>query len=241
MTDRPERKPWPIKRDGYYWIESEEMRKALGRDRFVAVTEILVVIGKGGMAWAAAKLAGTLIMADPYAYQTPEQLASAVFAEWRKKTGLGKAIHSLVEALAKGGDVQAVELHAGYAAAARAFFAHNLPKARQIEVNLYNSKMGYAGTSDFLGTYGSDETLFLTDYKTSPRVYDEARLQLAAYRACDFMLAEGKLLPLPRVDATAVILLGEDGTYSFNIVDAPLEGFLAAKDLYENLRAMRGE
>jgi hypothetical protein len=70
----------------------------------------------------------------------------------------------------------------------------------------------------------------MLDYKTGKGVYDEAKLQLAAYKAADFILPyspDPKPVPLPPIDHTGVVLLGADGTWSLTETHAPLDVFLA--------------
>lgn len=231
------KKRLPAKRNGYYYVSPEHL-SVLGRERFLAVTEILGVTDKGGLAYAAAKLAVAIYMEHPELYQKPEEVASAAFAQWRKKADMGKTIHSLAEAIAKGSDVRPIGAHEGYATAVRSFFSVVQPRPLEVEVNCYSTKHGYSGTTDLLALIGADEKTYLCDFKTSPKIYKEFKLQLRAYRECDWMLVRGELKPTPPIDGTAVILLHEDGTYDFSLVDASLETFLHAKGLYEGLGAM---
>ena len=177
-------------------------------------------------------------MANPDKYQDPKEIIAVIQGRWRKKAELGKTVHSLAEAIAKGSDVQPIDVHEGYARAVWSFFNAIRPKPIEVEVNVYSTKWGYAGTSDLLALIGEDEKTYLCDFKTSPQVYREAKLQLRAYRECDWMLVRGELKPIPPIDATAVVLLRDDGTYDFSVVDASLETFLHAKGLYEGLEAM---
>lgn len=231
------KKKLPAKRNGYYFVAPEH-QAVLGREKFLAVTTPLGVIEKGGMGYALARDSLREYMENPEKYQAPKEVIAAIQGRWRKKAELGKAIHSLAEAIAKGADVHPVDIHEGYATATRAFFLVVQPKVIEVEVNFYNTIHGYAGTADLLALVGVDEKTYLFDFKTTAEVYREAKLQLRAYRECDWMLVRGELKPVPPIDATAVILLREDGTYDFSLVDASLETFLHAKGLYEGLEAM---
>lgn len=231
------KKRLPAKRNGYYFVAPEH-QAILGREKFLAVTTLLGVIEKGGMGYALARASLREYMETPDKYQDPKEVIATIQGRWRKKAELGKTIHSLAEAIARGSDVHPVDIHEGYATAVYAFFAAVQPKAIEVEVNFYNTMHGYAGTADLLALVGADEKTYLLDFKTTPEVYREAKLQLCAYRECDWMLVRGELKPVPPIDATAVVLLGEDGTYTLRVVDASLETFLYAKGLYEGLEAM---
>lgn len=58
--------------------------------------------------------------------------------------------------------------------------AKNEVRPSKLELRVYSRKHMYAGTADFLG-YVAD-VLTIADWKTSKAVYDEYRLQIAAYR-----------------------------------------------------------
>lgn len=78
---------------------------------------------------------------------------------------------------------------------------------------------------------------FIPTHNTGKRVYDEAALQLAAYKGCLAMLEDGVLIPAPEIEQTAVLLLKESGKYQFSWVDAPLDVFVSLKRVWEWTRS----
>jgi len=60
------------------------------------------------------------------------------------------------------------------------------PQVLKHETAVYNKKFGYAGTVDFIGTIlvKDKRVSALLDWKTSGAIYDEYKLQTAAYAAC---------------------------------------------------------
>jgi hypothetical protein len=78
----------------------------------------------------------------------------------------------------------------------------------ELEMTVYSRKYGYAGSLD--GITEIDGSRILYDVKTAEEgktPYPDVALQLSAYRYSDFYGVDGKEVPMPRVDSTAVLHL----------------------------------
>lgn len=202
------------RRDGYYRHNGQQ---------YVSVTEVLKALAKPALVTWAARTAAGLVLEDPEQYSTVEAAAGGIYRASDKAKRRGSRVHAYAD-----GSVTELEGEEGYAVAYECFRATCRPEPVHTECNLYSDKHGYAGTTDLIATMGGD--MWLLDYKTGKGVYDEAKLQLAAYQAADFVLPYGpdpQPVPMPPVDHTGVVLLGADGTWSLTETHAPLDVFLA--------------
>lgn len=219
---------FPRRRDGFYHLAGE---------KYVSVTEVLSALSKPALINWAAKTAAALVLNDPEQFDTAEKAAAGIYQARDKAADRGTAVHSLVEAVLLGGEIDEEGMAPailGRLNAFRAFARDVKPRVIETEANVYSQRFRYAGTTDLICDIGG-QTL-LVDFKTGLRVYSEAALQLAAYRHADFILTkdpEPLRLPMPAIDATAVCLLADDGTYTFQRVEAPLEVFLALQRIWE--------
>ena len=96
------------------------------------------------------------------------------------------------------------------------------------ETNVYNDTWTYAGTTDLVAWIGG--LVHLVDYKTSGDLYREVALQLSAYKHGEFVLSKDvppKISSMPAVEKTAAVLLKPDGTWRFELMEAPFNVFLA--------------
>jgi len=228
-----------------------------GGRSFVRVTEVLKVLNKPAMVGWAAKTAGRLVLDDPATYNTPEKAAQGIYDTRNKAAGIGSVAHRFAENVSKGTpiDLEALpEELRGYGVALQGFMRMCAPKPLFVEASLYSETHGYAGTTDLIATL-ADGLVYDIDFKTARGVYDENKLQLAAYRGAEIIVpslpdvpcprcdATGKIndgrcgqcagggfifdpVPMPGIDKAAVVLLGADGRWSIAEVDTPLEPFL---------------
>lgn len=259
-TNRSKKVAGMGRRDGFYRlvVNGEEQK-------YASVTTILGVINKPALVNWAAKTAANLVLEDPYEYNTAEKAAGGIYGARDKAASRGSTVHSAVESILYGNAVDSAtmpEKFRGYVAAFGKFCADHIPAPEHVELTVYNTVIGYAGTTDFLGTLrGNTDERWLLDWKTGLRVYDEAGLQVRAYRECDIMLPKFDACPdcltatrpetcatcfgtarvkhtagpvaLPHITRAGIVLLRENGSYIIEEPDAPLEAFLAAKRLWE--------
>lgn len=139
----------------------------------------------------------------------------------------GRAIHTLVERLTAGEEVEVPEYLAGHVESYLRFVEEWRPRETLAEAIVVNRRFDYMGTLDVIGVleaYGDDT--WLIDYKsTRSGVFAENALQLAGYRNCETYIGpEGIELPLPKVDRTAVLWIRADG-YDLIPVEAGAEEF----------------
>jgi len=119
----------------------------------------------------------------------------------------GTQIHALGDAVSRGQEVDAGEHQAEVEAYAR-FLDRWDVTVHATETPCANTTHLYAGTADAWATFGRGELAglrVLLDIKTGKGVYDDAALQLAAYRYCDLWQPDDETEePLPPVDAVVV-------------------------------------
>lgn len=135
-------------------------------------------------------------------------------APWRssgKKADLGTLIHEVVEALILDAPLPHVPPEAEpYLDQFMLMVKEWEPTFLASEATVWNRTEKYAGSLDFIATYPALGTL-LVDVKTGKDAYPEVALQLAAYRAAEFILADdGGEHPMPPVDGGAALVLRPD-------------------------------
>jgi hypothetical protein len=119
----------------------------------------------------------------------------------------------------------------------------NQHKVRPIEIEafLVNRTLGYGGTCDLIAEI--DGETWLLDWKTgksvawpSGAVYDDMRLQLAAYANAEFLarVADATEYPLPPITRHGILHVTEGGTrlYDAAVTDADWTAFRACAHLY---------
>ncbi len=118
--------------------------------------------------------------------------------------------------------------------------AHNV-KPLEVEAFLINETQGYGGTCDLIAEI--DGEVHLLDWKTSKSVawpsgavYDEMRLQLAAYSHAEFIAKPGdpERYPLLPITKHGILHVTDGGTelYPAEVTDADWTAFRAALYLY---------
>lgn len=153
-----------------------------------------------------------------------------------QKANLGSLVHALVERHVLGEPVVPADYGeaSGHVASWLRFVDKYAPTFLMSEATVFNLRYGYAGTLDLIMDVGGQR--WITDLKSSPRVYFENALQLTAYRHAEgIYVSPGVVEPMPAVDAAAVLLLGED-RYKFEPVEADADamerGFLPLLTLH---------
>lgn len=161
-----------------------------------------------------------------------ERLKGAVSAEWRAGAVRGTKIHELAAWISLGAEVEVgPELRAHVDSYLR------LVEDWEIEDYLVETPIGsrtfrYMGTFDlFAHVPALGDTLI--DFKTSASgIFEEAALQLAAYRYAEFYLdSDGEERPMFAVDATAAAWIRADG---YDLV--PVE---TSPDVFRSFAAVR--
>lgn len=209
------------RRGGFYFIDGKA---------YVSVTEVLKVIDKPSLRyWFGEQVFYAMV-------ENPELSKGDALAAPYKKSGearsRGTTIHSLVEAYKKSGVVieSVPDEFKGYAQAFYSWLKDNKVDILEQERTVFSPTHQYAGTLDILAKVNGTE--FITDVKTGKGIYPESWLQLSAYQNA-LVESDTTLRLNDRVVDIAVLLLKENGTYTFEKGEPNLEAFLSAKKLWE--------
>lgn len=128
----------------------------------------------------------------------------------------------------------------GYQASFVAWVEDFHPEFLAAEATVFNRAQAFGGTLDAICRIhlpDGSSLVVIIDYKSGKAIYDEVALQLAAYARAEFIGApDGRTeLPMPAVDAGAVLHLRPDGTYQFRLVriDDPIfAAFCYGREVY---------
>jgi hypothetical protein len=154
----------------------------------------------------------------------------------------GSRIHAAVESIlrrqpvtdAKPEDAPAVE-------GARTWLNEQGVRPIEVEAYLINETLGYGGTCDLIAEIAGE--IWLLDWKTSKsvawpsgQVYDEMKLQLAAYSRAEFIArpADPERHPLPPITRTGIVHVTDAGTrlYPADVTEDDWIAFRACLWLY---------
>ena len=115
-----------------------------------------------------------------YFYAQAQDLNSANLLK-QKAAGEGKIVHEIIESFISQRPIIVPEDYLGFKTAFEDFLKHHLffSKYEWIEKKVKHPWHRYVGTFDILGEV--DGKFSLIDIKTSPTIYDDYRLQTAAY------------------------------------------------------------
>lgn len=218
------------------------------------VTQVLGIIDKSGplTQWAANSTIEALRgLIEPDKPHTKEQLETAYqsarfnFRKVKQKAcDVGTTVHAWIEAYIKSVYEKAPEpeLPSDEAAMKSCWAASEWLRTHDFtplatEQRIYSRKYKYAGTMDFPALV--DGRLAVIDWKTSKAIYPEYAIQLAAY-AQAYTEMGGALVS----DLYLVRIGKDDGEFEARRYDADsqpthLAAFLAAKELYLSLQAMK--
>jgi hypothetical protein len=125
---------------------------------------------------------------------------------------------------------------------ARTWLNENKVKPLEVESFLINETLGYGGTCDLIAVIGAE--VWLLDWKTSKsvawpdgRVYDEYRLQLAAYARAEFIgrPADANRYQVPPITRYGIVHVTDGGTrlYEANVTEDDWIAFRACLRLYQ--------
>ena len=154
----------------------------------------------------------------------------------------GTRIHQALEFILRRATNQAVDPRDADAVnGARLWLNQHKVRPIEIEAFLINRALGYGGTCDLIAEI--DGETWLLDWKTgksvagpSGVVYDEMRLQLAAYANAEFIarVADATEYPVPAVARYGILHVTDGGTrlYEADVTPADWTAFRACAHLY---------
>ncbi|MCL2480149.1 MAG: hypothetical protein FWF38_00405 [Spirochaetaceae bacterium] len=184
---------------------------------YPSVTTILGLLDKSGaLTWWASGCAVDFIKENIEIIKNPEsphaidQLfkdAKGAFTKTSEKAlDVGTQVHNAIEKYIKTGKDLSGELSEGVQNGFLAFLeweSKNHVVWEKSEVEIVSTKYGYAGTADAIAVINGHR--YLIDFKTSKAVYDEYRMQLAAY-----LLGWNEENPNEKIDNAAVLRLDKE-------------------------------
>ncbi len=166
----------------------------------------------------------------------------AIRTEGTNSRERGTRIHAALESVLRREPLAVEDRDTPAVAGARAWLnAHNV-KPLEVEAFLINETQGYGGTCDLIAEIDSE--VWLLDWKTSKsvawpndKVYDEMRLQLAAYSRAEFSARAGdrERYPLPAITRFGILHVTDGGTklYEAEVVESDWTAFRAALYLHQ--------
>ena len=151
-------------------------------------------------------------------------LEGAPWAERDEAAVRGRDVHTLVERLAAGEEVEIPEPLVGHVDSYLKFVQDWRPKEILVEATVVNRTTRYMGTLDLIADL-ADGLRWLLDWKTGASgIWPETALQLSAYRHAETYLTDDGEEPLPAVDRCGALWLRADG-YDLIPVQAGLDEF----------------
>ena len=226
QTKEQVNKKYP-KRNGYYYTNRQ------GNEfKFPSITNVLGVVDKPYLVvWAAKKCA-------EIALDNPTLTVDEVYAIHRKRDitdagTRGKGMHNLAPKVLSGEEipVELSEKYGGFVKGLVKFLQENKPIELFNERPVISFKYGIGGTTDWGLKVGNEK--WLTDIKTSPRIYRSHKLQLSFYE--DALKEEGEVF-----DKCKIIHLPGDETYALYDVAEDLSVLPHMKAVWEWVKDDRG-
>lgn len=172
-------------------------------------------------------------MTDWHPARRKEAMTGAHEAYSSEKAALGTLVHSICESLIKGVPVGIPKEASSYVAQFGRFIMEKKPGFTESEFTVWNRRLEYAGTGDFLAVIGGKNVL--VDIKTGKGTYPEYGLQLAALRHAEFLIRpDCREEPMPRVDQLALLHLRPRGWKLIPVREeaACFAAFTAARTLF---------
>ena len=131
----------------------------------------------------------------------------------------GSRIHAVLESVCRREPLSIEDRDMPAVAGARAWLNAHQVKPLEVEAFLINETVGFGGTCDLIAEI--DGEIWLLDWKTSKsvawpsgNVYDEMRLQLAAYSRAEFVARsdDPERYPLPAITRFGILHVTDGGT-----------------------------
>ncbi|MEV8056560.1 hypothetical protein AB0P37_08535 [Streptomyces antimycoticus] len=170
----------------------------------------------------------TLALRDPKA--AVDLLKNAPRRESGKAADFGTESHNLFERMARGEELGRV--HPEYApmvAHFQEFLDQAQPEFLYLEETVWSDTHGFAGSFDAIARIG-EETVLLDWKTTRSGVHNDVVLQLNAYANADRIVlsATGESVPMPKIDALAVLHVRPEGggLYPIKLDRAQFDVFL---------------
>ncbi len=165
----------------------------------------------------------------------------AIRTEGTNSRERGSRIHAALESILRREPIAIEDRDMPAVAGARAWLNEHKVQPVEVEAFLINETQGYGGTCDLIA--GIDGEVWLLDWKTSKsvawpngNVYDEMRLQLAAYTRAEFSARVGdpERYPLPAITRHGILHVTDGGTrlYPADVTEADWVAFRACLNLY---------
>jgi len=204
------------RRGGFYWVGDAKDTP------YLSVTKVLSIIDKPALRYWFGQQVYFAMVKDPSLDEKTALSAPYKVSDTAKNRGT--TVHSIVEAYKNVGQFEVAPEYKGYADAFHKFMQTTHAQILDQEKTVLSAKHKYAGTLDMLASINGKNTLI--DVKTGKDIYQEAFIQLSAYRNA---LEEGGT----KIDDIAVVLLQPEGGYKFEYGVYDFEAFLACKKIFE--------
>lgn len=153
----------------------------------------------------------------------------------------GSRIHATLEAVLRRESPEVDPRDAPAVNGARTWLNETGVQPLEVEAFLIHETIGYGGTCDLIAEIAGE--IWLLDWKTSKsvawangKVYDEMRLQLAAYANAEFIARPGDPVrhPVPVIERFGIVHVTDAGTrlYPAEVTERDWNAFRAALYLY---------
>ena len=192
---------------------------------YVSVTTVLKIIAKPAIQYWYGNQIYWAMVKDPGLGE--KEAMAFPWSEGRTAQARGTAVHSIVEAWKKIGEVKGTDLeeYGGYARAFDNWRKDYDPQPLVHEKSIRSEKYGFGGTLDLLAMVRDRKCLIDVKTNEGANIYDEVQLQLSAY-------AQGLLEEGEPVDEIWALSLGVDGSFKFKQFQSDLDTFLNAQALW---------
>lgn len=153
----------------------------------------------------------------------------------------GTRIHAALESVLRREPIAVEDRDMPAVAGARAWLNEHKVRPLEVEAYLIHETLGYGGTCDLIAEI--DGETWLLDWKSSKSVawpngdvYDEMRLQLAAYSRAEFSarIGDPERYPLPEITRFGILHVTDVGTrlYPADVTEADWTAFRACLNLW---------
>lgn len=165
-------------------------------------------------------------------------LTAHATAESDRAKDLGTRVHILAEQISRGAEPDMDEFEAPFVTAYRRYLADFAPEIKSLENMVWSPTHSYGGTFDFLARINGLMTL--GDIKTGKAHYTEARLQLAALGAAEYIGRpnDPKRYRMPKIEQFVILHVRPEAyargyqLYRLNLTPADTDAFLGALAIY---------